>query len=69
VIRKLTDPANFESFRFMPVTRDLTAGQRKLLYGFLGGGTALAASVEKAVKPAKPARPDFERLSHAMRSH
>lgn len=35
MIKFLTDPANFESFRFMPVTRDMTADERRLLYGFL----------------------------------
>ncbi|MCC7248724.1 MAG: hypothetical protein IT473_08875 [Lysobacter sp.] len=42
VIRTLTDPANFENFRYMPVTRDLTMGQRTLLYNFLGFGTTRA---------------------------
>jgi hypothetical protein len=36
LIRKLTSPAAFENFRYMPVTRDLTAGARTLLYNFLG---------------------------------
>lgn len=68
VIRKLTDPANFESYRYMPVTRDLTAGQRKLLYAFLDGGGTVA--LEAAAAPeAKVRERDFERLSHAMRNH
>lgn len=37
MLKFLTDPANFESFRFMPVTRDMTDKERKLLYGFLDG--------------------------------
>jgi len=43
VLKRLTDPANFESLRFMPVTRDMSMGQRALLYRFLDatpGGTA-----------------------------
>jgi hypothetical protein len=42
MLRQLTDKANFESFRFMPVTRDMTAGERKLLYAFLGTPVAIA---------------------------
>ena len=37
VIKSLTDPTAFESFTFMPVTRDMTHGQRALLYNFLDG--------------------------------
>lgn len=65
VIRKLTDPANFESFRFMPVTRDMTAGQRRLLYNFLGGG----AAPRKLAEPARAQKPNFAKLSRAMRNH
>lgn len=66
VIRKLTDPANFESFRFMPVTRDMTAGQRRLLYNFLDSGPGLKA-VAAPTEGASP--PDFAQLSRAMRNH
>lgn len=50
MLRRLTDNNNFESFRFMPVTRDMTAGERTLLYAFLDGGpvATAAASVDKA---------------------
>lgn len=65
LIKKLTDPANFESFRYMPVTRDLTPGQRTLLYNFLDG----KSTITKAVPASEHAAPDFEKLSHAMRSH
>jgi len=34
LLKLLTNPANFEHFRFMPVTRDMTAGERTLLYKF-----------------------------------
>lgn len=34
-IRLLTAPENFESFLYMPVTRDMTARERSLLYRFL----------------------------------
>lgn len=68
VIRKLTDPAAFEDFRYMPVTRDLTAGQRTLLYKFLDGAPkeemAMAAEPDEAATPPM----DYGRLSRAMRS-
>lgn len=35
IIKNLTHPGNFENYRFMPVTRDMSAGQRTLLYRFL----------------------------------
>ena len=35
LIKQLTDPAHFEWYRFMPVTRDMSAGERTLLYRFL----------------------------------
>jgi hypothetical protein len=64
IIKKLTDPANFEDFRFMPVTRDMSAGQRTLLYNYLdGGGATLVASGA----PLAAARRNFHRLSRAMR--
>ncbi|HEX2255962.1 MAG TPA: hypothetical protein VHG92_04520 [Afifellaceae bacterium] len=69
LLRKLTDPANFEDFRFMPVTRDMTAGQRTLLYNFLNsGGVVAAAELASSATMAKGSkRPDFHRLSRAMR--
>jgi hypothetical protein len=35
LLKRLTDPARFETYRFMPVTRDMTKGERALLYNFL----------------------------------
>lgn len=61
ILHRLTDKTNFESFRFMPVTRDMTAGERTLLYAFLDGTGTLMAAVE-----ASPQR-SLERLSRAMR--
>lgn len=48
IIKKLTDPANFESYRFMPVTRDMTRTERKLLYEFLDGVGEKTAEFETA---------------------
>jgi hypothetical protein len=59
VLRRLTDKANFESFRFMPVTRDMTVGERALLRAFLDGHPVVAAA---AAPPATQ-----QELSRAMR--
>ena len=63
MLKRLTNPANFEAFRFMPVTRDMTAGQRALLYKFLDA-PALHAKVE--AKAPAPHRSAVE-LSRSMR--
>ncbi len=64
IIKKLTDPENFESSRFMPVTRDMTKGQRTLLYRFLDGlNDPLGASRDGDER----AQPDLATLSRAMR--
>lgn len=71
VLKKLTDPANFEAFRFMPVTRDMTEGERTLLYNFLDAPLAEGTRALKAgpaAAEAKPALPEVTRLSRAMRS-
>jgi hypothetical protein len=65
IIKKLTDPANFEDFRYMPVTRDLTPGQRTLLYNFLDGETLQSAIADD--KTATESRMDFAQISKAMR--
>lgn len=44
MLKKLTDPAYMESFRYMPVTRDMTEGERNLLYRFLDGPKPVAAA-------------------------
>jgi hypothetical protein len=51
VLKRLTDPANFESFVFMPVTRDMSAGQRTLLYRFLDSEPARALAKAEAERP------------------
>jgi hypothetical protein len=61
MLHRLTDKANFEAFRFMPVTRDMTAGERALLYAFLDGTEMLALAREAA-----PAT-SLKQLSRAMR--
>lgn len=49
IIKTLTDPVNFENFRFMPVTRDMSNGQRTLLYNFLN--SPLSADTAAATRP------------------
>jgi hypothetical protein len=61
MLHKLTAKESFEAFRFMPVTRDMTAGQRTLLYAFLDGTRPLALAAKA------PPRPSLRQLSRAMR--
>jgi len=63
VLRRLTDKANFEAFRFMPVTRDMTAGERSLLYAFLEGAPSSMLTAARAASP----RRSVAELSRAMR--
>jgi hypothetical protein len=61
MLHKLTAKENFEAFRYMPVVRDMTAGQRALLYAFLDGPKPLAMAAKT------PPRRSQRRLSRAMR--
>ncbi len=75
MIKKLTDSAAFENFRYMPVTRDLTPGARTLLYNFLNGpqpqppeeAAMMAEAPEGAVAQA-PLPTDLAALNRRMRS-
>jgi hypothetical protein len=74
VLKKLTDPANFELYRYMPVTRDMTVGERHLLWTFLdapleGDATPrrLGSAAVKATAPAEPPR-NLQALSRLARS-
>jgi hypothetical protein len=60
LLKRLTDPANFESYLFMPVTRDMSAGERALLYKFLD------AAPVKAAEPVEKLH-SFAQLSRSMR--
>jgi hypothetical protein len=70
MLKKLTDPGYFEAYRFMPVTRDMTAGERKLLYAFLDGPSpGVGAMLEAAGERPEPAKArDIAKLSRSMRS-
>jgi hypothetical protein len=56
IIKRLTDPANFEHYRYMPIVRDLSPGQRTLLYKFLDGPVV-----------AESPQPSFADLSRSYR--
>jgi hypothetical protein len=64
ILKRLTDPAHFEEFGFMPVTRDMSAGERTLFYNFLSANNdqAFANLSEKT-----PTGLNFAELSRAMR--
>lgn len=62
VLKRLTDSANFESFLFMPVTRDMSAGERTLLYKFLD-----AAAIEPLAKIGDQPEHTLAKRSRAMR--
>jgi len=62
ILKRLTDPANFENFLFMPVTRDMSAGERSLLYKFLDS-EPVKTLLRTDAKPAD----SFARLSRSMR--
>ncbi|HEX5753105.1 MAG TPA: hypothetical protein VFZ09_43290 [Archangium sp.] len=69
LIRKLTSPSAFENFRYMPVTRDLTAGARTLLYNFLGEVPEQSRAAALAPDTAKaPEGVNFAKLSRNHRS-
>lgn len=73
MIQQLTDEAAFENYRFMPVTRDMTAGERALLYNFLNGPAPKAAAAPEVMMAAEapeaetPAPVNFAKLSRSMR--
>jgi len=78
LIRKLTSPSAFENFRYMPVTRDLTAGARTLLYNFLGevpeqsraaAPMMLGAKVTAEAAPETPKAPEGVNFAKLSRNH
>ena len=72
LLKKLTDPANFEDYLFMPVTRDMTPGMRTLLYNFLdatSGPVTKKMTVEAEAATEAVIHPDYAKLSKAMRNH
>jgi hypothetical protein len=67
-LKRHTDPANFESYVYMPVTRDMTVGQRALLYAFLDAPAAPAtAKLEFTEAAPKPQHRNFAELSRELR--
>jgi hypothetical protein len=73
LIKRLTDRAAFEQFRYMPITRDLTPGMRTLLYTFLDQPGEQGVATLKATSIARGPdyevnKLDFAALSRAQRS-
>jgi len=66
ILKRLTDPANFEAYRFMPITRDMSAGERTLLYKFLDTPDNPALHAQPTTQEAPP-HPRPSDLSRAMR--
>ena len=61
LIRELTGRARFDDYRYMPVTRDLTRGQRTLLHRWcqaVTAGAPAAPGAEVAADAAPPAAPE-----------
>jgi hypothetical protein len=67
VLRRLTDRDNFEAFRFMPVTRDLTQGQRTLLWAWLDLDEKATAKLAVAPARAEPEALSIRAKSRALR--
>ncbi|HEY0141822.1 MAG TPA: hypothetical protein VGF48_13065 [Thermoanaerobaculia bacterium] len=69
LIKKLTSPKAFENYRYMPVTRDLTRGERTLLYNFLDSPAPTVALQATQVAETHDAAqsPDFAALNREMR--
>jgi hypothetical protein len=65
LLKRLTDPAHLDDFLFMPVTRDMSAGQRALLYKFLD--VVHTDVTEAAGGRAQVAVARLAQLSRAMR--
>lgn len=73
ILKKLTDLSAFEAYRYMPVVRDMTQGERTLLYAFLDAPLDPEAKSFKVVlagakEGAAPGLPESTRLSRAMRA-
>ncbi len=71
LIKRLSDPKNFESLRFMPITRDLSVGQRQLLYAFLDSGSDEAPGPGKTTPESTRESTtsfDFGQLSRSLRN-
>ncbi|HYI39543.1 MAG TPA: hypothetical protein VE053_04405 [Allosphingosinicella sp.] len=73
ILKKLTDSSAFEAYRYMPVVRDMTQGERTLLYAFLDApldpqSKPFKAVLAQAAPEGRSALPESTRLSRAMRA-
>lgn len=69
LLKRLTGPDAFEHFRYMPVTRDMTPGQRTLLYRFLDSPAPTPKAVEPLAAEETEGQPSFADLSRGFRSY
>jgi hypothetical protein len=69
LIKSLTAPAAFENYRYMPVTRDLTAGARTLLYNFLDNVQPVAREAKAPVAARRPQAAKEEGAKPALTGH
>lgn len=65
VIKRLTDPDNFEDFLYMPVTRDMTEAERKFLYAYLDSDDVCDAISNN--KPDDTVKADQNKLNMSLR--
>ena len=64
VLKRLTDPDNFEDFLYMPVTRDMTKAERQFLYDYLDSDAPCATlSQSNDIKP----KVDQNKLNKSLR--
>ncbi len=69
ILKKLTAAGAFETYRYMPVVRDMTPGERTLLYAFLDAPLDPDSKpFRAALAEAAPRLPESTRLSRAMRA-
>ncbi|WP_298468548.1 Ig-like domain-containing protein [uncultured Erythrobacter sp.] len=62
LVKRLTDPSAFEDFRYMPVTRDLSPGQRTLLYNWINSPASDGLKAASSEPPPQHGMPDPETL-------
>lgn len=58
LVKRLTDPSAFEEFRYMPITRDLSPGQRTLLYNWINSPASQGLRETASEPPPQHGMPD-----------
>ena len=67
VLKRLTAKDNFESFLYMPVTRDMTEAERQFLYAFLDSDDDSAGSNSTSNSDDKEDKLDHKKLNKSLR--